>query len=301
MRYGAELQKVYEACLPHIGEGRVADYIPELAHVDSRQFGMCLHSIDGLNFSVGNAQVPFSIQSISKVLTLAMVLPQSIESFERVHVEPSGDPFNSLVQLEYEHGIPRNPFINAGALVVTDLLMTQCPDPKKAVLDFVHRLSGDKTICVNEDVARSELATADRNRALAHLMKSFGNLNAEVEEVLDVYCHHCSLEMTLEQLVESFAFLCRGGRSFGVEVVPPRSVKRINALMQTCGFYDEAGEFAFRVGLPGKSGVGGGIITVLPGYFVLGVWSPGLNAKGNSMLGVRALEMFTNNTGLSLF
>jgi len=301
VNYASELRRVYEACLPFVGEGKVADYIPELAGVDPSYFGLCLHEIGGATHSVGHANVPLSIQSISKVLTLAMVLPQNLDSFERVSVEPSGDPFNSLVQLEYESGIPRNPFINAGALVVTDMLIAREAQPKEAILEFVRALSGDSSIGFNLEVAESELATAHRNRALAHLMRGFGNLQADVERVLDVYCHHCALEMTLEQLVHAFAFLCRGGRSWGREVMPLRAVKRINALMLTCGFYDEAGEFAYRVGLPGKSGVGGGIITVLPGHFVLGAWSPGLNPKGNSKLGMRALEMFTDNTGLSLF
>lgn len=301
VNYASELKRVYEACLPFVGEGKVADYIPELANVDPAHFGLCLHSMDGATHSVGHAAVPLSIQSISKVFTLAMVLPHDIDSFTRVSVEPSGDPFNSLVQLEYESGIPRNPFINAGALVITDLLIAREPNPKQAILDFVRMLSGDVSIDYSHRVAASELSTAHRNRALAHLMRGFGNLKADVEAVLDVYCHHCALEMTLEQLVHAFAFLCRGGRSWGREVMPLRSVKRINALMLTCGFYDEAGEFAYRVGLPGKSGVGGGIITVLPGHFVLGAWSPGLNSKGNSKLGMRALEMFTENTGLSLF
>lgn len=301
MNYAGELQRVYKACLPYVGEGELAHYIPELAHVDPDQFGLCIHTIQGSTFSQGHADVPFSIQSISKVFTLAMVLPRSIESFDRVHVEPSGNPFNSLVQLEYERGVPRNPFINAGALVVTDILMKRESEPKEALLAFVRRLARDDSIDFNRKVAESELATASRNRSLAYMMKSFSNLDADVEALLDVYCHQCSLEMTLQQLVESFAFLCRGGRSWGEEIVPARSVKRINALMLTCGFYDEAGEFAFRVGLPGKSGVGGGIITVLPGHFVLGAWSPGLNKKGNSKLGMRALQMFAERTGLSLF
>lgn len=301
MNYAAELHRVYEACLPYLGEGEVAHYIPELARVDKNQFGLCIHTIDGSRFSEGHARSPFSIQSISKVFTLAMVLPHALESFERVHVEPSGNPFNSLVQLEYERGIPRNPFINAGALVVTDILMRREADAKAAILDFVRGLARDETIDFNRAVAESELATANRNRSLAYMMKSCGNLDASIEALLDVYCHHCAIEMTLEQLVEAFAFLCRGGRSFGREVLSARSAKRINALMLTCGFYDEAGEFAFRVGLPGKSGVGGGIITVLPGHFVLGVFSPGLNAKGNSKLGMRALQLFTEHTGLSLF
>jgi len=301
VNYAAELKRVYESCLPFLGEGKVAQYIPELAGVDPKRFGLCINAINGGTHSVGDANVPLSIQSISKVLTLAMVLPHSGGSFRRVHVEPSGDPFNSLVQLEYEGGIPRNPFINAGALVVTDLLIAREPDAKRAILDFVRSLADDPSIDFNYAVAQSELASAHRNRALAHLMRGFGNLQADVETVLDVYCHHCALEMTLEQLVRAFGFLARGGHSWGREVVSPGIVKRINALMLTCGFYDEAGEFAYRVGLPGKSGVGGGIITVLPGHFVLGTWSPGLNPKGNSMLGMRALELFTENTGLSLF
>jgi glutaminase len=301
MNFAAELKKVYEACFPHRGEGVVASYIPELAGVDPRHFGLSLHAMNGQAYSIGDSQKPFSIQSISKVLTLAMVLPRAPELLKRVHVEPSGTPFNSLVQLEYENGIPRNPFINAGALVVTDMLIELESDPKKALLEFVRGLTGDDSIGYNERVARSEILTANRNRALAHFMKAFGNLRADVEAVLDVYCYHCALEMTLEQVVETFAFLCRGGRSRGREVLSPTLVKRINALMLTCGFYDEAGEFAFRIGLPGKSGVGGGIVTVLPGHFVLASYSPGLNAKGNSSLGMRALELFAANTGLSLF
>jgi len=301
VNYAGELRKVFEACSPHRGEGVVASYIPELAGVDPQHFGLSLHAMNGSAYSMGDAEVPFSIQSISKVLTLAMILPRAPDLLQRIHVEPSGSPFNSLVQLEYESGIPRNPFINAGALVVTDMLIELESDPKRALLEFVRGLVGDDSIQYNERVARSELLTAHRNRALGHFMKAFGNLRADIETVLDVYCHHCALEMTLTQVVEAFAFLCRGGRSKGREVLSPSLVKRINALMLTCGFYDEAGEFAFRVGLPGKSGVGGGIVTVLPGHFVLASYSPGLNPRGNSTLGLRALEMFARNTGLSLF
>jgi glutaminase len=297
------LAYVYEECLPHVGKGTVASYIPELATVDPRRFGLCLYTNRGELFSEGDAQVPFSIQSISKVIVLAMVLPRVKYGFERVHVEPSGDPFNSLVQLEYEGGIPRNPFINAGALVTTDLLMEFEPKPKLAILEFLRQLTGHSRIGFNPEMARSEIETAQRNRALAYLMKSFGNLNADVEELLDVYCHHCSIEMTLEQLARSFSLLANGGVSpiTGTRILSTYDTKRINALMLTCGFYDESGEFAFRVGLPGKSGVGGGIITVFPGKFTLAAWSPGLNKKGNSLVGMRALELFTSRTGLSLF
>lgn len=302
LSYDAEIRRVHAACAPLFGQGRVASYIPELARVDPRKFGICLQTIDGETFDVGDTDVPISIQSISKVIVLAMILPRAELCFHRVQVEPSGDPFNSLVQLEFENGIPRNPFINAGALVTTDILMELEADPKRAILDYLASLC-DEPIAFNDAVARSELATAARNRSLAYLMKSFGNIHADVEALLEVYCHHCSVEMTLRQLAKSFMFLACSGYAPATQrqLLTSSEAKRINALMLTCGFYDESGEFAFRVGLPGKSGVGGAIITVLPGRFTLATWSPGLNAKGNSLVGMRALEMFTTNTGLSLF
>ncbi|HXS16701.1 MAG TPA: glutaminase [Polyangiaceae bacterium] len=294
---------VYHDCTPLLGQGRLADYIPELARVDPRQLGLCLHMNDGTTYCYGDTEVPLSIQSISKVFVLAMVLPRIQPYFERVHVEPSGDPFNSLVQLEYENGLPRNPFINAGALVTTDMLMELEPDAKGALLRFLTRLNRGRAVTFNEQVAKSELDHAGRNRALAYFMQSFSNIRSSVEELMDVYCHQCAVQMSLRDLTASFAFLANGGLSptTGEQVVSRGDSKRINALMLTCGFYDESGEFAYRVGLPGKSGVGGGIATVLPGRFTLSVWSPGLNSKGNSLVGMRALEMFTARTSASLF
>jgi len=302
--FEAVLREVYEQCRPLVGRGRVASYIPELASVDLSQFGMCLHTVDGQLFAVGDTDVPFSIQSISKVLVLAMVLPHMPEGFKRVHVEPSGDPFNSLVQLEYENGVPRNPFINAGALVVTDMLMKLDSEPKESILRFVASACGvGGSVEIDASVAQSERVTAARNRSMAYLMKSFGNLHSDVEALLDVYCNHCAIEMSLTQLVKAFLFLANAGvvPGTGQRLLSVSETKRINALMLTCGFYDESGEFAYRVGLPGKSGVGGGIITVLPGQFTLATWAPGLNEKGNSLVGMHALELFTTRTGLSLF
>lgn len=300
---GRALSDVYDECKGQIGQGLLADYIPELARVNIKQLGLCLHMNDGTTFCHGDTEVPFSIQSISKVFILAMILPRLPPFFERVHVEPSGDPFNSLVQLEYENGIPRNPFINAGALVATDMLMQLEPDAKEALLGFMKRLNGGRRVHFNFDVARSEIYHAGRNRSLAHLMQSFGNITSHIEHLIDVYCHQCAVEMSLSELTRSFAFLAHGGLSptTGQQIISRADSKRINALMLTCGFYDESGEFAYRVGLPGKSGVGGGIVTVLPGRFTLAAWSPGLNSKGNSLVGMRALEMFTARTGASLF
>ena len=284
-------------------KGIVASYIPELACVDANKFG--IHIVDAaLNrFSSGDANELFSIQSISKVLSLALCIGIiDNDLWKRVDVEPSGDPFNHLSLLEFENGIPRNPFINAGAIVVADILVSHLKDPKKDFLAFIHQLTNDKSITYNEKVAKSEKDTGYRNMAAANLLKSYGNLINDVDTVLDFYFHQCSIEMNCKQLADSFyIFMNHGKCQRGKTHLNINQVKRINALMLTCGFYDEAGEFAFEVGLPGKSGVGGGIAAVLPNEFAVVTWSPGLNPKGNSKLGMKALEQLTTHTSQSIF
>lgn len=284
--------------------GKVASYIPELAKVDAAKLGMHLHCINSGHYHFGDNTEKFSIQSISKVfaLTKAMLLLGD-DLFERVDVEPSGDPFNSLVQLEYENGIPRNPFINAGALVVCDILVSKLENPKNDLLDFIHKLVNSKNIGINRNVFESEKKHSHRNMSLLNLMKAFGNIKNNIEIVLDLYIHLCSIEMSCEELSKAFMIYANGGKLLynQEQIVPSRKVKRINAIMQTCGFYDEAGEFSFRVGLPGKSGVGGGIVAVHPGQYAVTVWSPPLNPKGNSELGMYSLEQLTTLTGLSIF
>ncbi|MDC8004122.1 glutaminase [Aureisphaera galaxeae] len=283
--------------------GSVATYIPELAGVDEKNFGIYLNCISGESHKIGAWNKPFSIQSISKVLSLAQAFSLVGDSiWKRVDVEPSGNPFNHLSLLELENGIPRNPLINAGALVIADILVSQLDNPKEDFLDYVRNLTNDFSIQFNTKVALSEKSTGFRNYAAANLLKSFGNLNNDVETVLDFYFHQCSLEMNCEQLSNAFYFLANRGKCMRDHAFLNESqVKRINALMLTCGFYDEAGEFAFEVGLPGKSGVGGGIIALLPNQFTIATWSPGLNEKGNSHLGMQALEKFTTATQLSIF
>lgn len=286
------------------GMGRVASYIPELATVNPKQFSMSIVGVDGSEYSTGDVNVPFSIQSISKVYVLTMAMKILGDSlWDRVGREPSGNRFNSLVQLESEEGKPRNPFINAGALVTTDAIISVSDDPYQKILDFVREISGNPTIQYNTKVARNELAHSERNSALAFFMKSFNNIVSDPMKVLDVYCHHCSLEMTTLDLARSFLFLASGGvtPSTGARILEPMQAKRINSLMLTCGLYDNCGDFAYRVGLPAKSGVGGGIVAVLPGKFAISVWSPELNPNGNSLIGTRALELFTTQTGLSIF
>lgn len=283
--------------------GLVAAYIPELAKVDIRKFGMHLVDIDQNNFSVGDSKELFSIQSISKVLTLSMALGIVGESlWERVNVEPSGDPFNHLSLLEMENGVPRNPLINPGAIVVADILVSNLKNPKQDFLAWVQQVANDRTIAYDMQVAQSEKLTGFRNYAAANLLKSYGNLKNDVETVLDFYFHQCALTMSCSQLAKTFfVFINNGKCQRNNTFLNMRQVKRINALMLTCGFYDEAGEFAFEVGLPGKSGVGGGIVALLPNKFCVATWSPGLNDKGNSKLGMLALESLTTQTELSIF
>ena len=298
------IKSIYENYAGDLGRGKVADYIPPLAKVSPDKYAISVCTVDGKRYNIGDYTEKFSIQSISKVFTLAMLAPMvGKELWESVGKEPSGSPFNSLVQLEYEKGIPRNPFINAGALVITDKLVERVPDLNDKVLEFVRGLAGDNDIFYNREVAASEYVTGERNKALAHLMKSFGNFKGKVSQVISAYCHHCSIEMSTEQLAKAFLFLANGGVNplNGEVVVGTRDTKRINAIMLTCGFYDESGDFAYRVGMPGKSGVGGGIVAVIPGKLSIAVWSPELNAHGNSYRGIATLADFTTELGISVF
>jgi glutaminase len=286
-------------------KGKVATYIPQLARVDLEQFAISIATPDGQVFSAGCADTLFSIQSVSKVFTLTLALGKLGESlWNRVGREPSGDPFNSIVQLEHEHGKPRNPFINAGAIAIADSIMQgQAKETLAEILQFVRFLANDNSIAIDEWVARSELETGDRNASLAHFMASFGHFQNPVDAVLGIYFHHCSIAMNTQQLATAGLFLANQGINphTGYAVVSPRRAKRINALMMTCGHYDGSGEFAFRVGLPGKSGVGGGILAIAPGKASIAVWSPGLDTIGNSKLGTEALELLTQKTGWSVF
>jgi glutaminase len=304
MDYKRILNEIYEEAKVYKGQGQVASYIPELALVDPLKYGIHLSTIEGEEYSLGDSRERFSIQSISKVLSLAQVLPLLGETlWERVDVEPSGNPFNSIVQLEYENGIPRNPFLNAGALVLADILISRFDDPMESFLSFVRKIAGNDTIEYDKKVAASEIATGFLNASLINMMKSYGNILNEVDKVLNFYCHQCSIAMSCEDLAYAFMAFADEGCLFRSDdrILKKSQVKRINALMQTCGFYDEAGEFSYRVGLPGKSGVGGGIVAVHPKCYSIAVWSPKLNPKGNSVLGMKTLELLTTKTGTSIF
>ena len=289
---------------PLLGQGKVASYIPELSKVSPQRFGMAVYCLDGRRYATGDADVKFSLQSVTKLFALALAFSrEGDEIWKRVGREPSGNPFNSLVQLEYERGKPRNPFINAGALVVTDILASRFVQPDLAVLQFARQLADEHGIDFDSTVAESERKTATRNNAIAYFMKDFGNLHNPVSAVIDSYCRQCSITMTCAELAKAGSFLANHGTIpwSGAEILGFSSAKRLNALMLTCGTYDAAGDFAFRVGLPAKSGVGGGILALLPGEASVAVWSPGLDPTGNSLAGTYALERFTTLTARSIF
>lgn len=298
------LDATYQKIVNEEHLGQVASYIPELAKVDPNQLGICLITKEGQSYSCGDAQTLFSIQSIAKVLSLSLVFSKiGDDLWKRMDFEPSGSAFNSLVQLESENGIPRNPFINAGAIVICDIICDLYEDPKKELLQYIRKVSGIPDLAYSQDIANSEKATGFRNYALVNFIKSFGNIKNDCDKVIELYFHLCSIEMTCEQLARTFGYLANQGKQFTtqLEILSPSQTKRINAIMQTCGFYDEAGEFAFRVGLPGKSGVGGGMIAVLPNSYVIATWSPKLNQRGNSYRGMKFLEHFTTATQDTVF
>ena len=303
MDYQKILEDIYEEVQPFAGKGFHADYIPALAKVDPDQFGIALKTVAGDSFKCQKAETRFSIQSISKVFALAMALSLKGEDLWKiVGKEPSGTAFNSLVQLEVEKGKPRNPFINAGAIVVADMLMSELEDPDGAFLGFIRSLSGSDTVGYNMEVAESEREKGYLNAAIANMLKYHGTIRNDIEDVLMFYFRRCSVEMSCEELAKAFlAFTNFAPFDYYGFRLTSSQIKRLNAVMQTCGFYDEAGEFSYLVGLPGKSGVGGGIVAVYPMRYSVAVWSPRLNSKGNSIMGMKALELLTSYTQESIF
>jgi len=300
----AVLDSVLERGLKHMGPGKVAAYIPALARVPAEKLAIAVSCVDGREAFAGDAEEPFSIQSVSKLFTLLMAMKLRDRAlWKRVGREPSGNPFNSLVQLEYEKGVPRNPFINAGAHVTTDCIVTDNDDPKQAILEQFRALSGNDSIQFDLEVAASERDHGHWNAAIANFLKANGNLESPVDDVLDAYFHQCSIAMSCRDLARAGLFLSNRGVDVrtGKRIATERKTRRINALMATCGLYDAVGSFAFHVGIPAKSGVGGRIIGVVPGEMTVAVWSPALDANGNSYAGVKMLEAFTNTIGRSIY
>jgi glutaminase len=288
----------------YFNQGKVAEYIPALAKVDPELMGVCVATIDGNIVGAGDYQQKFSIQSVSKVFGLVMAMNRlGDELWQRIHMEPSGQPFNSIIQLEWEKGIPRNPVINAGALLIADVLVSHYSSSKLAFLSFLRKIAGDESILIDQHVYRSELSHGNLNAALTYLMKSFGNIEAEVPDVLSHYFTQCSIAMNCQQLAQSLLFLANKGvdpRTNNI-ICTPQDSHRVNAILSTSGMYDQSGEFAFSVGLPAKSGVGGGIVAVVPNYGVICAWSPPLNRFGNSVIGMNLIAGLAQELGLSIY
>ena len=303
MSYQDILKQIYEEIKSFSQEGKQADYIPALAQIDPDQFGICIHTVDNDVYPYMQADTRFSIQSITKVFSLAIGLSIKGESlWTRVGKEPSGTAFNSLFQLEMEKGKPRNPFINSGALVITDILLSELENPEEQFLTFIRELSGTPDINYNLDVAISEREYGYLNAAIANLLKYHGRIENDIEDVLMFYYKMCSVEMSCKELAKAFLSFTNSTKfNYGGFSLTSSLIKRMNAVMQTCGFYDEAGEFSYLVGLPGKSGVGGGIVAIYPQRYSVAVWSPRLNSKGNSVMGMKALELLTTYTAESIF
>lgn len=304
MEYKEIIDTIYQKVKNLENKGNLATYIPELANINPDKFGVFMTTTSQVQYGIGDCEESFSIQSIAKVLSLCMaygILGEKI--WKRIGVEPSGTAFNSLIQLEADNGIPRNPFINAGAIVICDILISHLEHPKEEFLAFVRDISNNQHFEYSSNVAISEKEIGYRNVALCNFLKSFDNIDNEPQEVLDFYFDLCSIQMSCKELSEVFLFLANHGCKISNQkpILTSSQSKRINALMQTCGFYDESGEFAFKVGLPGKSGVGGGIIAVYPNEYAIAVWSPPLNKKGNSYKSMIFLEDFTSLTELSIF
>lgn len=298
------LKEIEQEVAPMRGQGKNASYIPYLARVDADKFGMCVHPLHGEEIAIGDSEDRFSIQSIVKVFSLAMALVAiGTDVWKRVGMEPSGNAFNSIIQLESEHGIPRNPLINAGAIVISDILIETVPDVEQRFIEFIRALSGNDQIDYNQEISESEQSVGYLNKAIGNMLKYYGTLHGDVERVLHFYFQQCSICMNCRDLARAFSHFANHSQSFafGDFSLTTSSVKHLNAIMQTCGFYNGAGEYSYRVGLPGKSGVGGGIAAICPNHYSVAVWSPGLDDKGNSVVGMKALELLTTKTAISIF
>ena len=305
MNYQTILEEIENEIQPLLTQGALPNYIPALSEVNPLEFAMSLQLFDGTSYHIGNTALNFSIQSISKVFSFTLALDYyGKELYKRVGHEPSGNPFNSLVQLEYENGIPRNPFINAGAIVTADSLV--CLYGKKTfetILNFIQKITLDESIIYDETIFKSELKNGYKNFALINMLKSYKNIYNEIDDVIQTYFKQCSIMMNTQQLSKAMLFLANHGINplNNEQIITESKAKRINSLMLTCGHYDASGDFAYKVGLPGKSGVGGGIVAIVPKKMSICVYSPRLNTQGNSLVGTKALELFTTKTGLSIF
>lgn len=297
------LEEILEKGKEKIPYGKTADYIPELGRADKNRLGICIFTRDGKQYRAGDTSTRFTIQSISKVINLAAALERCgfEHVFSKVGMEPSGEAFNSLVELDLTSSYPFNPMINSGAIAVASFL--------EPIMDFEEMLEFSRTLCqdpgitLDEAVCQSEMSHASRNRAIAYLLESKGIIESDVEKSLQLYIKLCSLSVTAQSLANLGLVLACGGTHpvTGERLLSSHVVQVIKTIMLTCGMYDGSGDFAIRVGLPAKSGVGGGIMAVVPTRMGIGIFSPGLDGKGNSLAGIQVLERLSRRMYLSIF
>ncbi|PTM59913.1 glutaminase A [Desmospora activa] len=286
-------------------QGKLADYIPELAKQDPLSLGIAIRTVDGEEYSAGDCPLTFTLQSISKVITLILALMDHGEDvvFSRVGMEPTGDPFNAIYKLEmYSPGKPLNPMINAGALVVSSLIGGNTVDQRlQRVLALVRDMADNPKIEINTAVYHSERATGHRNRAMAHFLKEFGMID-DVESTLELYFQQCSIAVNCRDLARMGLCLAQYGvNQSGKQVIPQELARLVKTFMVTCGMYNASGEFAIYAGIPAKSGVSGGILASVPDKMGIGVFGPALDEKGNSIAGSALLKGLSRSYNLSIF
>lgn len=291
---------------PYAYDGQVANYIPALSRSNPEDLAVAIHYIDGHSVEAGETEVRFTLQSISKVISLALALMDNGENyvFDRVGMEPTGDPFHSIYRLEQIPSKPLNPMINAGALAVTNMIHGDTPDEKVGrLLSFIHDLTDDSTIGYNEEVATSEFESAFLNRSLLYYMKQHEIVTGSVEETLDAYTKQCAVEVNVCQLARIGALLANGGKDIqsGRRIIPRHLARICKTFMVTCGMYDASGSFAIKVGIPAKSGVSGSVLASLNDFGGIAVYGPSLDEKGNSVVGLKLLETLSNRYDLSIF
>lgn len=302
-----ELEELVNRAKPFATDGKVADYIPALGKAHAGDLSIAIHYIDGSCYSAGDIKKTFTLQSISKVLSLALAIMDRGEEevFSKVGMEPTGDPFNSIAKLETSvPSKPLNPMINAGALAVTNMINGATTEEKfKRFLVFVQKLTGNSEISYSEEVAQSEFETASLNRSLAYFLKAHGVISGDVEDIIDLYTKQCAVEINCHDLAQIGMVLANGGRGpqSGDDIIPARIARLVKTFMATCGMYNASGEFAIKVGIPSKSGVSGGILSSYPGLLGIGIYGPALDPKGNSIAGIHLMELLSQRYELSIF
>lgn len=302
-----QLHQLVEEAKKYTTDGEVANYIPELGKANRNALSIAIHYPDGTCISAGDVDKKFTLQSISKVISLALVLMDRgyCYVFDRVGMEPTGDPFNSIAKLEtMDVAKPLNPMINAGALVVTSMIKGNSVEERfNRLLGFIRELADDTEINYSEKVAHSEFETADLNRSLSYFLKQHSIISEDVETLMDLYTRQCAIEMNCLDLARIGMIIANDGVEplNGKRIIPDDIARICKTFMVTCGMYNASGEFAIKIGIPAKSGVSGGIMGAVPGKFGIGIFGPALDKKGNSIAGIKLLELLSKNYQLSMF